>query len=65
MVQLSETKGPTLQESVLLLLSLKLHVEALPSKAEQGVVPKTQPNPFVLHPVKKLLHSSLVRAVVL
>lgn len=65
MIQLSETELPTLHESVRVSFNLKAQVEALPSKAEQGVDHTTHPNPLVLHPAKKALHSSFVLAVVL
>jgi hypothetical protein len=64
-VQASETEVPTLQTLVPSPANFKAHVEALPSKVEQAVLPATQPVPFVLHPVKKRLHSALVVAVVL
>jgi len=65
MVQLSETEVTALQESVCVAFNLKAQVEALPSNPEQGVDQTTHPNPLVLHPDKKTLHSSLVLAVVL
>lgn len=64
-VQASDIEAPTLQRFVPSEALKVEQVELLPDKAEQLILFGTQPFPFVLHPLRNNLHSSLVVEVVL
>jgi hypothetical protein len=64
-LQGSGEEVPTLQRAVPSEALKVTQVDELPRKVEQPTLFKTQPAPLVLHPERKVLHSSFVVAVVL